>query len=126
MLALLEGRVRRRVTFAKAALDLLGGYPFPGNVRELWNLVERLAVSSSSGLVDVPDLPGDVVRAAMARAVPEQTTNLRDFVRKVEAAIVREAVDRYGSQTKAARQLGIAQATVARKARRPGTPAPAF
>ena len=36
---------------------------------------------------------------------------------KVEAGIVREALQRYGTQTKAAKHLGVGQATIARKAR---------
>jgi len=38
-------------------------------------------------------------------------------LRKVEAGIVREALQRYGTQTKAAKHLGVGQATIARKAR---------
>jgi transcriptional regulator with PAS, ATPase and Fis domain len=44
-------------------------------------------------------------------------TNLRQVLRKVEAGIVREALQRYGTQTKAAKHLGVGQATIARKAR---------
>jgi Trp operon repressor len=39
------------------------------------------------------------------------------MLRKVEAGIVREALQRYGTQMKAAKHLGVGQATIARKAR---------
>jgi PAS domain S-box-containing protein len=113
----LETRSGKRLKMAPDALELLARYPFPGNVRELWNIVERLMVSCRSELVGVPDLPPEITQAALSRGVPEGPTNLRQVLRKVEAGIVREALQRYGSQTKAAKHLGVGQATIARKAR---------
>jgi PAS domain S-box-containing protein len=113
----LESRVGRRVRIAHDALELLARYPFPGNIRELWNIVERLAVTCRSGLVDVPDLPTEITQAALSEGAPQAVTNLRQVLRKVEAGIVREALQRYGSQAKAAKHLGVGQATIARKAR---------
>jgi len=113
----LESRVGRRLKIAHDALELLARYPFPGNIRELWNIVERLAVTCRSGLVDVPDLPTEITQAALSASAPKGATNLRQVLRKVEAGIVREALQRYGSQAKAAKHLGVGQATIARKAR---------
>jgi PAS domain S-box-containing protein len=113
----LASRIGRRVKITHDALELLARYPFPGNVRELWNIVERLAVSCRSGLVDVPDLPAEIARAALSKGAPRSVTNLRQVLRQVEAGIVREALQRYGTQTKAAKHLGVGQATIARKAR---------
>jgi two-component system, NtrC family, response regulator AtoC len=113
----LEARVGRRLRLTKDALDLLARYPFPGNVRELWNLVERLAVCARHGVVDVPELPTEIAQLALSSGTPNGHTNLRTILRKVEAGIIREALERYGSQTKAAKHLGVGQATVARKAR---------
>ena len=113
----LETRSGKRVKIAPDALELLARYPFPGNVRELWNIVERLMVSCRSEVVGITDLPPEITQAALARGVPDGPTNLRQVLRKVEAGIVREALQRYGSQTKAAKHLGVGQATIARKAR---------
>jgi transcriptional regulator with PAS, ATPase and Fis domain len=113
----LETRTGRRLTLAAEALELLARYPFPGNIRELWNVVERLAVLSRGDVVEVSELPPDITRAAVTQGIPDTRTNLRQMLRNVEAGIVREALERYGSQTKAARHLGVGQATIARKAR---------
>ena len=117
MAARLEGRDGTRLTLTPDALELLARHPLPGNVRELWNIVERLSVSCRTGRVDVPDVPLEVAQAALVRGLPEGRTSLRQLLRKVEAGIVREALQRYGSQTKAAQHLGVGQATIARKAR---------
>lgn len=113
----LERRIGKRLTVAKDALEVLARYPFPGNIRELWNIVERLAVLCRSGHVDVPDLPTEITEVALSGGAPESPTNLRQVLRKVEAGIVRDALLRYGTQTKAAKHLGVGQATIARKAR---------
>jgi transcriptional regulator with PAS, ATPase and Fis domain len=113
----LQSRAGKRLKLAPDALELLMRYPFPGNIRELWNIVERLAVSCRSGVVGVSDLPTEITQAVLSKGVPESPTNLRQVLRMVEAGIVREALQRYGTQTKAAKHLGVGQATIARKAR---------
>jgi PAS domain S-box-containing protein len=110
-------RAGKPFTIAPDALDLLARYPFPGNIRELWNIVERLAVSCRTGRIDVPELPLEITQAALSASAPASRTNLRQMLRKVEAGIVREALQRYGTQMKAAKHLGVGQATIARKAR---------
>jgi transcriptional regulator with PAS, ATPase and Fis domain len=117
MAGTLESRTGKRLKVAADALELLTRYPFPGNIRELWNIVERLAVSSRSARVGVPDLSPEIAQAALSGGAPHGRMNLRQVLRKVEAGIVRDALQRYGSQTKAAKHLGVGQATIARKAR---------
>jgi len=113
----LAPRLRRRVVMAPAAMAVLARHDFPGNVRELWNVVERLAVTSERDVLDTADLPSE-----MAPAPPpvEQPRTLRRALQDVEAAILRETLARYGSQSLAASHLGVSQATVARRAKRYG------
>ena len=117
MADVLAGRTGRRMRISPDALAMLTRYSFPGNIRELWNIVERLAVSCQRDIVDVPDLPAEVSQAVLVSSVPNGRTNLRQLLRKVEAGIIRDALERYGTQMKAARHLGVGQATIARKAR---------
>ena len=114
----LAPRLRRRVVMASAALAVVARYDFPGNVRELWNLVERLAVTADRDVVEVSDLPSEIAPApSPAVAGPP---SLRRSLQDVEAAILRDALTRYGSQALAATHLGVSQATVARRAKRYG------
>jgi PAS domain S-box-containing protein len=117
MLRTLHEKLGRRVQLSADALALLGRYPFPGNVRELWNVVERLVVCAKSELVDVPDLPVEIVEAALAAGGPAGAASLKELIKKLEAGIVRDALMRFGTQSKAAKHLGVGQATIARKAR---------
>ncbi len=55
--AQLELRGYPSPVFAPCAMDALAGHAWPGNIRELENLIERLAVSEGGGVVRATDLP---------------------------------------------------------------------
>ncbi len=114
--------VRRR--FSRAASEVLLAYPWPGNVRELMNVCERLVVMSDVELIDVADLPGDIVERSGKSAPapggwPEEFT-LGQAVESTERAMLLEARRRHGNQTRMARALGVDQSTVARKMKKYG------
>ena len=120
MLDQLERRLGRRKDIAPDALEAIGRLSFPGNVRELWNVVESLVVTVPSEIIEATDLPVDVADAqdaSPAATLGRDGGDLRQALRKLEAQILREALQRYGTQSKAARHLGVAQATIARKSK---------
>jgi PAS domain S-box-containing protein len=114
----LAGRLRRRVAMAPGALAVVGAQDFPGNVRELWNLVERLAVTADRDVIEVEHLHAQP--APPAATEPDAEPRLRRTLEQVEAALLRDALGRYGSQALAGAHLGLSQATVARRAKRYG------
>ncbi len=59
--------------FTPEALDQLGRYPFPGNVRELRNVVERCLIFCDRENIDVPNLPAEVRGAISLPTVPRAT-----------------------------------------------------
>ena len=118
-LSRLERKVKRRRGITPEALRALSRYPFPGNVRELLNLVERLMVTTTSDTIDVADLPRALLRLAgeVSAARVESVPTLRKALQKVESQLLRDALSRYKTQALAAKHLGITQSTVARKAK---------
>ena len=114
--------VERRLRFTRTAMDALITYSYPGNVRELMNLCERLVVMVDGEQVDFDDLPPDVSRTAASGSMPaerwQEGVTLRARLETVEREILQSALDRYGTQARAAEALGIHQATVARKCRK--------
>jgi len=121
-LARLEQKVKRRRGITPAALRALARYPFPGNVRELLNLVERLMVTSTSNTIDVGDLPRALLRLTgeTPEAPSEGRPTLRKALQRVESQLLQDALARYKTQALAAKYLGVTQSTVARKAKQYG------
>jgi transcriptional regulator with PAS, ATPase and Fis domain len=121
-LAKAEKRLRRRRGISAEAVEMLSRYRFPGNVRELSNLAERLVVTAASERIEVADLPVYVrgVAATPARETPGPGSSLRKRLRKMESDLLRDALTRFKTQALAARYLGVTQSTVARKAKQYG------
>lgn len=109
--------IKKRLT--RTASDALLTYPYPGNVRELMNICERLVVMSETEIVDLADLPSDILARSgnagnPAVALPERMT-LQETLDSVERSLLAQAVETYDSQCKMASALGVNQSTVARK-----------
>lgn len=99
-------------TFSREAMDLLVRYSFPGNVRELENLVQRALVLSRGDLITVDDLPASVLGAAdePGHSNEDSDTSLPGRIAALEAAAIDEALAlEDGNQSRAAKRLGISE-----------------
>ena len=106
----------------RATLDALAGYTYPGNVRELMNICERLVVMSETELIDIADLPAQVAGASQS-GMPEEmewpdSISLQEALESVERNLLARARDRYRNQAGIAAALGVNQSTIARKLKR--------
>ncbi len=101
-------------------IDRLCRYSFPGNVRELSNIIERLLILTPSEQIDVEDLPEKVLEevSAFPRSRSAEEMSLRRARDDLERKAIVKALAMYGSQRKAAKFLGIDQSTLCRKVRR--------
>jgi len=102
------------------AMDHLQRYPYPGNVRELSNLIEQLVVLTSKREIEIEDLPEKVLCGATEwpELICNKQIGLRQAVMELEKRLITKALSSSGSQRQAAKALGIDQATVIRKMRR--------
>ena len=117
-----DNGISKRLT--RAAYDALQAYPYPGNVRELMNICERLVVMSETELVDLCDLPNDIVaRTGKPETNPAawlDSMTLQQAQESVERTMIAQAMERFGNQTRAAEALGVDQSTIARKLKKFG------
>jgi DNA-binding NtrC family response regulator len=104
------------VGFTPEAAEKLLAYPFPGNVRELSNSVERAVALTRFDRIVVDDLPEKVRAYRPSRVVlggedPSEVLPLEE----VERRYILWAVDRIGNRTLAAQRLGLDRKTLYRK-----------
>jgi len=114
--------IRKRLT--RAASDALLAYDYPGNVRQLMNICERLVVMTETDLIDIKDLPAEVAAGGAegpgpTDAWPEEIS-LQETLDSVERAVLQKALARHGNQVRMAEALGVNQSTIARKLKKHG------
>jgi len=104
-----------------AAMDALKSYDFPGNVRELKNIVERALIEAAGGEIRPEHLHIEGPGRPAARDTPDKAGDLHldsmplDFA-EAEVMLIRRAVDLAGGNvSEAARQLGIDRNKIYRK-----------
>ena len=101
-----NGKTIRGLT--AGARDVLLRYDYPGNVRELENIIERAVVLSRDDVIDSGDLPLTVQEPERADREPE--TNLTAAVEALERRMIRDALAKSnGVQTHAAELLGMGE-----------------
>jgi len=106
---LLRANPKRRISLS--ALRMLSHYPFPGNVRELKNLMARLAIApleAGGHLVDTPDVRRHLGLAALETKEDEESSAWK--ARREQARremVLRTIASCGGNRAEAARRLGI-------------------
>jgi PAS domain S-box-containing protein len=105
------------------ALSLLMAHDWPGNIRELENVIERSFILCCEGLIGIGQLPEELtaIRAG-EQAVVTGIKNIRNLL---DTQSIRSALERNGNnRLAAARELGIHKSTLFRKMKKLGIPLP--
>jgi len=102
----------------KGAVEALEHYRWPGNIRELENIIERLMVISDKSLITREDVVSALGNEAFSEDfVYNDNTTLKEAVNLLEKNMIEKALKRCGSTYKAANVLGITQSAVVKKAK---------
>jgi PAS domain S-box-containing protein len=113
-LAKLSKRYNQSRTINSQAIELLCRYPFPGNVRELENVLERAFVLSQHEDIGVQDLP-DKFRESLQLTKSKATgQNYQQAIMALEREYLLSALEKSERQQDIAKELGVSQPTVAR------------
>ncbi|MGE0645763.1 MAG: sigma-54-dependent transcriptional regulator [Nitrospira sp.] len=110
------------------ALRLLTEYDWPGNIRELENMMERLVVLKKHGMVSSEDLPQKISRTSMVPELKEQFIRLSEDgihlsreVEQYEKHLIMEALKKAnGVTSRAAQLLHLNRTTLVEKLKRKG------
>ncbi len=113
--------------YSREFYDALLRYDFPGNVRELENLVENAVVLSRGNHLTVADLPPHLRSSSPGgfSISPTEQETLPDLVARIEKEKILEALERHDYvQTRAAENLGIHERVLRYKMKKYGLEAP--
>jgi len=101
---------RKKITgFSSDAMDILMKYSFPGNVRELENIIERAIIIEKNKLITPESLPSGIRTLQIETIEPDRVMTADEVVR-VYAERVIEMLE--GNKTKAAQMLGISRTSL--------------
>jgi two-component system response regulator AtoC len=111
--------------FTPAAADLLRAYPWPGNIRELKNVIERTMILAPEGGIDVEDLPEEIRDFDRPEVTPTEVMNSADIsptgvqfvtLRELEQRYIHEVLSATGNnKSQAAKILGIHSTSLMRR-----------
>jgi DNA-binding NtrC family response regulator len=99
-------RERKTLTMSDEAMDALYNYPWPGNIRQLRNVIERAAVLARGDSITPDDLPEEFspLKERTAAVSPRKT------LREMELQAIKDSLQRCnGNKSKAAKMLGISR-----------------
>lgn len=113
---LTEGGARKNVAFSAEAMDVMLGYEWPGNIRELQNWIQFALIKCKAELIQPAHLPPAALAPMRGAGVPagNGAAPVPPRVRLDEGS-VRSAIERAGgNKVEAARLLGVSRATLYR------------
>ncbi|MCL6577719.1 helix-turn-helix domain-containing protein, partial [Kyrpidia sp.] len=109
----------RKVQFHPDVMPYFLTYPWPGNIRELQNIVERLVVTCSEPLIRPERLP-DKLRHYDGPEEGAANKSLKELVEEFERNIIHNAMQRYKTMKEVSEHLKVDVSTISRKARKYG------
>jgi DNA-binding NtrC family response regulator len=122
-----KNKTKTLTGFSQDSLKCLTNYSWPGNIRELENLIERLSILKGAGSVEVSDLPPKYRSTAASFAetgaleIPEAGLDFNSAVDQFENALILKALDKTGwNKNQAALLLRLNRTTLVEKMKKKG------
>jgi DNA-binding NtrC family response regulator len=115
---------KRKLTLSPGAMRVLCDYAFPGNVRELRNVLERASLMCDGEVIGPEHLPEEVLHPesesaeasfALGHRLPADSTDPLDLDEVQRQAMLRAVRTHRGSRRELARRLGISERTLYRR-----------
>lgn len=114
--------VKGKIEISKEVVDLLMKYNYPGNVRELENIIERAVVLCRDRIITLNDIPNSIKGFKNESLLPETGSgSLNEQVEALEKKLIYDALSQSeGNQTVAAKLLGLTERNIRYKIQKYG------
>ncbi len=101
--------------FTNSAVNYMEAYCWPGNIRELENVVERMILTAEDYSITEEQLPYYIYSNEQPYDVSTKNRTLKQILEDVEKEVLLDSYERHGTTTKVAKELGVSQPTVSVK-----------
>lgn len=106
-------KYQQKKAFSPETLQVFQDYHWPGNVRQLENMVERLVIMSEKAVISPYELPAEFKVKSKQQA--EEIKPLKEVKKEAEIRMIQLALKKYGSIRQAAKHLKVDHSTIVRK-----------
>jgi PAS domain S-box-containing protein len=116
----LEGfnnKYRTDVKLSQEAEAVFENYAWPGNIREMENLVQSLIITNQKGIIEVGDLPNHMLPSAISK---DNNLSLTEILDNIERELLKKALDSHESILDVAKYFKVDRTTIFRKIRKYG------
>ncbi|MBV1756671.1 MAG: sigma 54-interacting transcriptional regulator [Dethiosulfatibacter sp.] len=108
----------KRVKLEHDTYEILKEYKWPGNIRELENLIERMVVINKDGVIKYDNILNILYADEAFKNGPKADLMLKEAVENLEKEMIKSAINNYGSVNKAAQKLGLSQPALWKKCKK--------
>jgi DNA-binding NtrC family response regulator len=116
--------LKREHVFSPSVMALFNKYRWPGNIRELENVIERSVVLAEQDEIQLSDIPAEMIEEASASktpSAPDASLKLPEQIDHMELEILKKTLEEnHWNQTKTARILGLKRSSLQYKMKKYG------
>lgn len=113
----MNNKYKMKKTFSEEAIRALYDYNYPGNIRELQNMIERLVINTIGDTIEAEKIL-EMTEASSSSTQSEEITPLKEAVEQLERNMLLTAFQKYKTTRRVAEALKIDQSTVVKKAKK--------
>jgi PAS domain S-box-containing protein len=113
----LNAKYKMKKTFSEEAIKALYDYQYPGNIRELENMIERLVINTMGDTIDAEKIY-EITEPFQSNSDHQEIIPLKEAVEQLERKLLLSAFQKYKTTRRVAKALKIDQSTVVKKAKK--------
>lgn len=112
-----NAKYRTEVVISTEVQAIFQNYSWPGNIREMENLIQSLIITNQKGTIEIGDLPNHMLPSAIST---DNSLSLNEIMANIERELLKKALDTHGSILEVAKYFKVDRTTIFRKIKRYG------